>query len=308
MIFSYLKKNGKIEKLVGKSDGNLVRMINPSEEEIEEIVSLLDIEEDYVLDPLDEDERARVEVDDGKILIIIKYPKKLGREEHVPYRTSSIGIIITPDKTVIVSKEIVDFLDKSLDAGKIDIKKRSKMIFQLLHMNANVFLWYLKEIQREIDEIEEELNRSLKNKEIVELMKLEKGLVYFVTSLRSNEILLDRLLKGNVIPLYEEDRDILEDAIIDTRQAIDTANIFSDILAGMMDAYASIISNNLNIVMKVLAIMTIILEIPTVITSFYGMNVSLPLQKNPLAYLHIVVWSIVSIVLVIYWFKRKRWL
>ncbi len=309
MIRIYAKENGEIVEKDDIEKGCLIRLVNPSSSEIERMLNLLDVEEDFLYDPLDEDERARVETDDeDRILVILKTPKKMSKIGKIPYRTSSLGIIITPEYTVIISKTEIDFIDNAIKNGKLDIKKRSKMIFQILHMNANEFLKHLKEIQVEIDFIEEELDRSLKNKEIVELMKLEKGLVYFVTSLKSNEILLERLLKGNVIPLYEEDRDILEDAIVDTRQAIDTANIFSDILAGMMDAYASIISNNLNIVMKVLAIMTIILQIPTVITSFYGMNIHLPLQHNPWAYLHIIGWSAMSIILIIYWFRKKKWL
>ena len=284
----------------------LIRVVDPKEGELKELLETFDIEEDFLLDPLDEDERARVDTEDRAVLVILKVPVKLEEGSSLPYRTSSLGIILLQDRTLVISKRSLPFIDKTLE--KLDIKKRSRMLFKLLQAVAAEFLKHLKEVQARIDEIEKELHRSLRNREIEELMRLEKSLVYFVTSLRSNEIVMERLLKGNVIPLYEEDRDILEDAIVDTRQAIDTANIFSDILAGMMDAYASIISNNLNIVMKILAVMTIVLEIPTLLSSFYGMNVSLPLQHSPHAFLHVIVWSAVSIVLILFWFRRKKWI
>ncbi len=284
----------------------LIRVVDPKEGELKELLETFDIEEDFLLDPLDEDERARVDTEDRAVLVILKVPVKLEEGSSLPYRTSSLGIILLQDRTLVISKRSLPFIDKTLE--KLDIKKRSRMLFKLLQAVAAEFLKHLKEVQARIDEIEKELHRSLRNREIEELMRLEKSLVYFVTSLRSNEIVMERLLKGNIIPLYEEDRDILEDAIVDTRQAIDTANIFSDILAGMMDAYASIISNNLNIVMKILAVMTIVLEIPTLLSSFYGMNVSLPLQHSPHAFLHVIVWSAVSIVLILFWFRRKKWI
>ncbi|RLF75639.1 magnesium transporter CorA family protein [Thermococci archaeon] len=306
MKMIYSKENGKVLRTGEIKKGSLIRLVDPSEYEIREAVNSLGVDEDFILDPLDEDERARAEVDEESLLVILKVPIKLDEESRLPYRTSSLGIILTPEQTLIVSKRALPFIDEKIE--RLDIKKRSRMLFQMLQIVAAEFLRHLKDIQTSIDDVEEELHRSLRNKEIEELMKLEKGLVYFVTSLKSNEIVMERLLKGNIIPLYEEDRDILEDAIVDTRQAIDTANIFSDILAGMMDAYASIISNNLNIVMKILAVMTIVLEIPTLLSSFYGMNVSLPLQHSPHAFLHIIVWSAVSIILILFWFRRKRWI
>ncbi len=288
-------------------DLKVIRLINPSREEMEEIIEEFDLVEDFILDPLDEDERARIEEDNGKILIILKVPLKTS-EERLPYRTTSLGVILLPDSVLIVSKREVPFLDNALKNGRLSFEKRNESIFHVFHMNATEFLRYLRDIHSRITSIEEELHRSLRNKEIEEMMNLEKSLVYFVTALKSNEIVMERIGRGKILEFREEEEDILEDAIVDNRQALDVANIYSDILAGMMDAYASIISNNLNIVMKILAIMTIILEIPTVITSFYGMNVALPFQKNPLAYLHIIIWSVVSILLILFWFRKKRWL
>ena len=306
MIKAYVKNNGVISES-DVNNGEFIRVIDHSPDEISSLVELLDIDEDFITDPLDEEERARIEFDEEKVLIILKVPVR-GIDERLPYKTSSIGVIITPERSVMVSKTRLPFIDDRITMGAFNIRKKSRMLFQLMNVNANEFLRLLHEIHRRIDEIEEELHRSLRNREIEMLMNLEKSIVYFVTSLRSNEIVLQRLMKGNVIPLYEEDKDILEDATIDNRQALETANIYSDILSGMMDAYASIISNNLNIVMKVLAVVTIIMQVPTVITSFYGMNVALPFQKNPDAYVYVILWSIVSIFLLIWWFRKNRWI
>ena len=306
MLKGYVKENGIVEESELEK-AQLIRAIDPSHEEIRRLVELLGVAEDFVVDPLDEEERARVEVDEDRVLIIFKVPVKT-TEERLPYKTTSIGVIITPERAAMISKSEIHFIDERVKMGVFSIKKRSRLLFQLMNVNANEFLRLLKEIHREIDDIEEELHKSLRNHEIEMLMSLEKSLVYFVTSLRSNEIVLQRLMKGNVIPLYEEDRDILEDAMVDNRQALETASIYSDILSGMMDAYASIISNNLNIVMKVLAVVTIVMEIPTVISSFYGMNVILPLQRDPHAYFYVIIWSVISISLLVWWFKRKKWI
>ncbi len=306
MIQAYVRENG----VTSESDvngGEFIRVIDPSHEEIKTLIELFDIDEDFVLDPLDEEERARIELDGEKLLIILKVPVR-GVDERLPYRTSSIGIIMTPKRWVMVSKTRFPFIDDKIEMGTFNIRKRSRTIFQIMNVNANEFLRFLQEIHRRIDEIEEELHKSLRNREIEMLMNLEKSLVYFITSLRSNEMVLQRLMKGSVIPLYEEDKDILEDASIDNRQALETASIYSDILSGMMDAYASIISNNLNMVMKVLAVLTIIMEVPTVITSFYGMNVALPIQNNPHAYAYVIIWSILSILLLLWWFRKNKWI
>jgi magnesium transporter len=186
--------------------------------------------------------------------------------------------------------------------------KRSRFILQIFFKISNLYLKYLSKIHKETDIVEEELRESMKNKELIDLLNIEKSLVYFTTSLKSNEIVLERLSKGNIIPLYEEDEDMLEDVIIENKQAIEMCDIYSSILSGMMDAFASVISNNLNIVMKVLTLVTIIMQIPTIITSFFGMNVKLPLMQNPLAWIYIILMSAISAVWVIFWFKKRRFM
>ena len=172
-------------------------------------------------------------------------------------------------------------------------------------MNASYFLTYLKQINKETEIAEYILKNSMKNKELLKLLTLEKGLVYFTTSLKSNEIVMERTMKGKIVKLYEEDEDILEDAIIENRQAIEMANIYRDILNGTMDAYASIISNNLNSVMKTLTSITIVLAVPTMISSFWGMNVELPLQYNKFGFIIMILISLVTTLLVTWLLKKK---
>lgn len=308
MVKFYTMEENKIVEVEKFVPNSLIKVIDPSADEIHMLSSLLQFDPDFIYDSLDDDERARIELDDDTVLIILKIPKKFNGNSKIPYRTVSMGVIIGKNYTIFSSKEPVDFIDYMIENNKFDINKKSRMIFQIFLLNAKVFLSYLKEVNKTISIIEEELHRSMKNKELEEMMYLEKSLVYFTTSLRSNEIMMEKLLRGNIIKIYEEDKDVLEDAIIENRQAIEVSNIYSDILAGMMDSYASVISNNLNIVMKILTVVTILMQVPTIITSFYGMNVKLPLQNNPIAYVHIIFWSIGTILLTLAWFKRKKWL
>jgi magnesium transporter len=270
--------------------------------------SLLNFDPDFINDSLDDEERARIEVDEDTILIILKVPIKNEKNEKIPYKTISLGIIIGVNYVLFATKYKIEFLEKMIEKNLLNPNKKSKMIFEVFFENSKLFLNYLKEINKKIDASEEELHNSMRNYELETLMYLEKSLVYFTTSLRSNEIMMEKLLRGKLLELYEEDQELLEDSLIENKQAIEVTNIYSNILSGMMDAYASVISNNLNIAMKVLTVVTIILQIPTIITSFYGMNVKLPLQESPLTYIGIISSSIIAMFLIFLLFKRKKWL
>jgi magnesium transporter len=195
-----------------------------------------------------------------------------------------------------------------IEKSQLEPMKKSRMIFQIFYRNAILFLSYLKEINKISDATEEKLHESTLNKELEILMYLEKSLVYFTTSLRSNEIVMERILRGTIIEIYEDDKELLEDTIVENKQALEMAHIYSDILTGMMDAFASVISNNLNVVMKVLTIVTIIMQIPTILTGFYGMNVGLPFQNDIFAYVYVITWSLIAAIVVIFWFKKKKWI
>ena len=201
-------------------------------------------------------------------------------------------------------KKIIESFEKR-KIKNFQTYKKTRFIFQILYLNASYFLTYLKQINKETEIAEYILKNSMKNKELLKLLTLEKGLVYFTTSLKSNEIVMERTMKGKIVKLYEEDEDILEDAIIENRQAIEMANIYRDILNGTMDAYASIISNNLNSVMKTLTSITIVLAVPTMISSFWGMNVELPLQYNKFGFIIMILISLVTTLLVTWLLKKK---
>ena len=182
---------------------------------------------------------------------------------------------------------------------------KSRFLFQIMLENASSYLTYLKRINKETEIAESTLKHSMKNRELLKMLSLEKSLVYFTTSIKSNEVVMEKTLRGKFIKLYEDDEDILEDAIIENKQAIEMGKIYSDILNGTMDAYASIISNNLNGVMKFLTSITIVLAIPTMVSSFWGMNVELPFQNNINGFQIMIAISILLTLAVTIWLKKK---
>jgi len=185
--------------------------------------------------------------------------------------------------------------------------KRNRFILRLLLMTANRFLAYLREINRLVEATEDKMQASMQNREVLELLKYSKSLVLFTQALKSNELMLERLKRSQLFHQYPEDEDLLEDVITENQQAIEMVNISSTILSSLMDAFASIISNNLNVVMKFLASVTIVLSIPTIVTSFFGMNVKLPFQNLDLAYLLIIVLFLTISAVIVYLFIKRDW-
>ena len=183
--------------------------------------------------------------------------------------------------------------------------KKSRFLFQILYLNAAYYLTYLKQINKETEVAEYILKNSIRNKELLKMLSLKKSLVYFTTSLKSNELVMEKTMRGKIIKLYEEDEDILEDAITENRQAIEMAKIYSDILNSAMDAYGSIISNNLNGVMKTLTSITIVLAVPTMISSFWGMNVDLPFEHNSFGFAIMISIALITTLIVTWWLKKK---
>jgi len=308
MVKFFEKKNGKTIESSGFSQDCIIYVTDPTNDEVHMLSSLLNFTSDFITDALDVDERARIDFDDNVTEIIIKVPYKDEEDQKITYKTVPLGIIIGRNFIMFVSKYRVEIIEKMVERMELNPHKKSRMIFQIFYKNAILFLSYLKEINKISDSAEERLHESMKNRELEVLMYLEKSLVYFTTSLRSNEIVMERILRGNIIEIFEEDRELLEDTIVENKQALEMAHIYSDILSGMMDAFASVISNNLNLVMKVLTVVTIIMQIPTIISSFYGMNIGLPFQNDTLAYVYIISWSIIGCIVAVYWFKKKKWI
>ena len=286
-------------------------MTNPTATEIFEISEQFEIEVDDLRAPLDEEERSRIEVEDNYTLILVDVPMIEERNEKDWYGTIPLGIIITDKMIFTICLEDTQVLTRFME-GRVRnffTYMKTRFILQILYRNASMYLRYLRIIDKKSAQVEEKLHLSTRNQELIELLELEKSLVYFTTSLRSNEVVLEKLLKVESIKKYPEDTELLEDVIIENKQAIEMANIYSGILSGMMDAFASVISNNLNIVMKVLAIITIVMSIPTIVFSAYGMNVNssgMPFADNPWGFLIIILFSVaISIIAALILSKKK---
>ena len=297
------------EKIDTFEDGAWINLINPTPQEINEISAQFDIEINHILSALDEEERARIEVDDNCTVIIVDVPIKEAESGVGDYVTIPMTIILG-DKFIITTCLKNIKLLEDFSSGKVRgffTYKKTRFILQLLYKNASYFLQYLRQIDRMSHKIEQELHKSMKNKELIQLLDLEKSLVYFTTSLRANEIVLEKMMRMETIKQYPEDKELLEDVIIENKQAIEMANIYSNILSGTMDAFASVISNNLNIVMRTLTSITIVMSIPTMIASFFGMNVpGIPFSGSPHAFVGIVIMSfILSAILAVYMIRKK---
>lgn len=299
-------------EVVAFQKGNWINMINPTEQEIEEVCENLNIEQDFIRYSLDYEEKARVDIeDDGTILFIIDIPIIEKENDFEVYTTMPVGIIFVRDEYIVTvslkENEIISKIEKIV-GRRISTYKKSQFLFQIFYENSSAFLNMLKIVNKKTEIIEKTLKKSLKNEELLKMLGLEKSLVYITTSLKSNEIVMEKTLRGRIIKLYEEDEDLLEDAIVENKQAIEMSKIYSDILNETMDMYASIISNNINDVMKFLTSITIILAIPTLVASLWGMNVPVPFQTYQYGFLALMgIASVVTIIAMI-WLKKRNML
>ncbi len=309
-IFRTDLETNKTEIVTKYEKGNWINMISPSEDEIMDVCKNLKINEDFIRYALDYEEKARIDVeeDDNTILFIIDVPIREREGDSLIYTTMPIGIIFVRDDYLITvsikENSIIQDLKKN-NMRNIITYKKSRFLLQILYSNASMYLNLLKKINKETEIAESILKNSMKNRALLKLLNLEKSLVYFTTSLKSNEVVMEKTMRGKIIKLYEEDEDILEDSIIENKQAIEMAKIYSDILNGTMDAYASIISNNLNRVMKFLTSITIILSIPTMIASFWGMNVPVPMQSNPYGFIILIGFSVIISIIATVWLNKR---
>ena len=303
-------ETNKLQEIKEFKKGSWINLVNPSENEIKRVCENLNIQEDFIRDALDYEEKARIdeEEDDNTILFVIDVPVLEKNEENDIYTTMPLGMIVVRDDFFITvslrkNRVIEDFEKRKIK--NFQTYKKTRFIFQIFYLNSSYYLTYLKQINKETEIAEYILKNSMKNKELLKLLSLDKGLVYFATSLKSNEIVMEKTMRGKIVKLYEDDEDILEDAIIENRQAIEMAQIYTNILNGTMDAYASIISNNLNGVMKFLTSITIVLAIPTMISSFWGMNVKLPFENSSIGFIIMVAIAVILTLGVTWWLKRK---
>ena len=307
MIRIFKTVDGAIHQVEEPEEGCWIALTNPTATEIFELSERFQIEVDDLRAPLDEEERSRIEVEDTYTLILVDVPMIEERNEKDWYGTIPLGIIVSEDMIITVCLEDTPVLTRFME-GRVRsfyTYMKTRFILQILHRNASMYLRYLRIIDKKSEQIEEKLHKSTRNRELMELLELEKSLVYFSTSLRSNEVVLEKLLKVESIKKYPDDTDLLEDVIIENKQAMEMANIYS----GMMGTFASVISNNLNIVMKALAVITIVMSIPTIVFSAYGMNVKIsgmPFADSHWGFLIIILASvIISLVAALILSKKK---
>jgi magnesium transporter len=307
-IFTTLGGGG-LRKIEDYERSSWIRVVDPSKAELDSLVEL-GLPGDFLTYALDTDEIPRVEKeDDGTTLILIRTPFYLGLDYDIPYVTSVLGVIFFQNKVVTISKRHNDILESlvSTRVKGLSTVKRNRFLLQILLGAAKSYLAYLRQINEKVDTTEDALQKSLNNKEVLELLKFQKSLVYFETGLRTNQVMMEKLDRMKMFYEFEEDEDLLDDVLTENKQAREMVMISSSILSSMMDAYASIISNNLNDVMKVLTSVTIILSLPTLVTSFFGMNVGLPLAQVGHAYWIILGICIILMVATLLYFLWRKW-
>ncbi|MCX8011890.1 MAG: hypothetical protein N3A64_01870 [Desulfobacterota bacterium] len=303
-------KGDKLERISRIESDCWINIIAPEKEELNFIAQRFNIPFDFLTASLDLDEIARIEIEEENTLIILKAPFFDETNLDVLYFTVPIGIILTKEIIITIcpkqTRVILDFINNKIK--NFSTQKRNKFVLQLFLRTNLLFLQYLKQINNAAMIIQKKLEQSSKNKQLIKLLNIQKSLVYFTTSLKSNAFLFERLQKLNLLQINSENEDLFEDIAIESKQAIEMANIYTDILSSTMDAFASIISNNLNIVMKALTLITIILTIPVLLASLYGMNVKLPFQESPYAFFIVIGLSTIFSLLSMGFFIRKKWL
>ncbi len=285
--------SGTMERVEAPCPGCWVNVVAPTDDERAWLEGELGVLPEFVRSALDEEETSRVDFDEDErqIFVIVDYPVvdedgSVRASLPLQYDTMPLTMVFLPEKSLFVTisireNEVVADLRDGRVRG-VDTRYRTRFLLQALLHISQLYLVYLRRIDRISSSTEARLHASVRNEELIQMLNLEKSLVYFSTSLKADEVTLNKIAQGRIIPLYEDDQDLLEDVLVEVHQAIEMANIYAGTLSGTMDAFASIISNNLNIVMKVLSVITIVMAIPNIVFGFYGMNVELPFDGVPL--------------------------
>jgi magnesium transporter len=314
MINFYKKSGNQLQEIDKHEAGCWINIYPPFDQEnLQKHSELLNIPLDFLIDSLDIDERSRYEEEDDVKLIVINTPilNEDQQDGDAPYVTVPIGVILKADMILTISPYRNPVLNSFLanHVKNFDPANKERFVLQLLEKNVNYFLHFLKEINIKRNIFEKELSVSMRNDELTKLLKIQKSLVYFVTTLRSNELTMMKMQRTDFLKIahLEEETDELQDVIVDNSQALEMANVYTNILNGTMEAFSSIISNNLNFVMKRLTSVTIVLMVPTLVASFYGMNVKLPFAGMDNAFFITLLISIVLATTLFWFFIRKKW-
>jgi len=309
-MISYFKNiNNRLVQIDALEIGCWVNVINPTPEELNELREKLPFSDEYLNDPLDVDEKARVERDEDVLFVLIKIPHFQGKKDEAPFVTIPLGVVMNNHYFITIAKEdnvvVQEFENNRVK--NLNTSKHNRFLLLFLYKIAAKYLMHLREINKTVDQIEDDLQISMRNQDISELLKYQKVLVYYTTALKSNELMLARLNRLQILHTYEEDEELLQDVITEFQQAIEMTNIANNILLQMTSAYASIINNNMNKIIKTLTLITIVLYVPTLIASIFGMNVPLPGSNNPDSYLVIIGISLLLSSLMLVVFLRRKW-
>ena len=311
MINFYKTSEGELTRLDSPVSGSWINVVNPTPEEIAFLTDEIEIFPDLINYSLDLDEMPRIErdEDEGYTFILLRIPHYQGENVDVPYATIPLGIIIVGGVIVTVCRHETAIIKPLLNGKYRGLKtgKRYRFVLYVFLETASRYLAHLRDINKTTEALEDQLQKSTRNREVLELVKYQKSLTYFATALRSNEVMMERDQRMKLFNQYDEDADLLEDVITENQQAIQMTGIATEILSGMMDAFASIISNNVNSVMKLLTALTIVVSMPTIVSSFFGMNVNIPLADHALAYLGILALTVILTVGTIFIFYRRDW-
>ena len=311
-ILKTTENNKLIELGINEAqNGSWFNLINPTYDEIQKVSLVLNLDESFLRNSLDADERSRIEFEEDCALIITNVPIM---EDEGTYDTLPLGIILTTRGFITVCSKknnIISSFNKETSSS-FNTENRTKFMLDILFRSTKYYLRYLNFIYKQSEEIEEQLRKTMKNKALFQLFEVQKSLVYFTTALKDNYIVLQKIMRttqsAKASPLFkfsEDDIDLLEDVIIENKQALEMVEMHRNILENMMDAFASIISNNLNIVMKFLTSIAIMYAIPTMFAIFWCMNVPVPFGENPYGFLIVVGLSIISAILAAIYFAKK---
>jgi len=303
---AFYKNNNGLISIKNWQPNCWINVENPTEDEKNYLLNELQIPQAFFNDINDIDERPRIEIENDWHLIIFRIPV-VSEDVKIPFYTIPVGIVFKDEICVTISfykNEVLSDFVNYTQRKKTDVKDNFDLTLKLLLSSSIWYLKYLKQVNQKIKLAEDNLEKSIKNEELQALLQIEKSLVFFMTSLKGNSIVLHRIKNRKELNL---DAELLEDVDIELRQALEMTNIYSDILTGTMDAYASVISNNMNDIMKKMTSISIILMIPTVIASFYGMNVPNSLQENPFGLPIIIAVSLAFSTLGVFLFMKRKW-
>ncbi|MGN0876282.1 MAG: magnesium transporter CorA family protein [Kiritimatiellia bacterium] len=279
MMTIYRWENGGLKEVTDFGESCWINLVEPTTTELERVLTFSQVPRDFLTDPLDTDERPRFDYDDDASMLIIHVPCPVDEDDSVvPYRTVPLGIILFGKSVITVCSVRTPVTTAFLDQIRRVCPPRDqyRFAFRLLWHGGVLFLRYIHDIHQRTNALEDELHESISNDVLLRLLTIEKTFVYFTTSLKADTIALARANTARQLALTEDDRDQLEDALVEFQQALETATIHANILNGTLDTFASLINNNLNNVMKYLTVVTIFLAVPTLVTSAYGMNIKLP--------------------------------